>query len=111
MYAIGEGVPQDHAEAGKWFRLAAEQGDAEAQYYVGEMYAIGEGVHPDHVVAHMWLSLAAARLRGELGEQAAAARDSVASKMTAEAIREALRLAREWRPQVTSATANAERRR
>ena len=25
-YASGEGVPQDYAEAGRWFRLAAEQG-------------------------------------------------------------------------------------
>ena len=31
MYRTGEGVPQDDAEAVKWFRLAAEQGDAEAQ--------------------------------------------------------------------------------
>ena len=26
MYNNGQGVPQDHAEAVKWFRLAAEQG-------------------------------------------------------------------------------------
>jgi uncharacterized protein len=32
MYAHGEGVPQDYAEAVKWFRRAAEQGDAHAQY-------------------------------------------------------------------------------
>ena len=28
MYDNGEGVPQDYAEAVKWYRLAAEQGDA-----------------------------------------------------------------------------------
>ena len=39
MYANGEGVPEDHAEAVRWFRLAAEQGDAEAQYNLGLMYA------------------------------------------------------------------------
>ncbi|MBM3508219.1 MAG: SEL1-like repeat protein, partial [Alphaproteobacteria bacterium] len=27
MYAEGQGVPQDHAEAVKWYRRAAEQGD------------------------------------------------------------------------------------
>ena len=32
MYQNGRGVPQDGAEAAKWFRLAAEQGDAEAQH-------------------------------------------------------------------------------
>jgi TPR repeat protein len=29
MYANGEGVPQDYAEAVKWYRKAAEQGNAE----------------------------------------------------------------------------------
>jgi len=31
MYFKGQGVPQDYAEAVKWYRLAAEQGDDEAQ--------------------------------------------------------------------------------
>ena len=35
MYDNGEGVPQDYAEAVKWYRLAAEQGDARAQYNLG----------------------------------------------------------------------------
>ena len=32
------GVPEDDAEAVKWFRKAADQGDAHAQYNVGVMY-------------------------------------------------------------------------
>jgi TPR repeat protein len=31
MYATGQGVPQDHVEAVKWYRKAAEQGYAKAQ--------------------------------------------------------------------------------
>ena len=31
MYDTGKGVPQDSAEAVRWHRLAAEQGDAKAQ--------------------------------------------------------------------------------
>ena len=31
MYDTGRGVPQDDAEAVRWFRLAAEQGNAWAQ--------------------------------------------------------------------------------
>jgi TPR repeat protein len=31
MYDKGEGAPRDHAEAMKWYRKAADQGNAEAQ--------------------------------------------------------------------------------
>ena len=41
MYAQGEGVPEDDAEAIKWFRSAAEQGHTGAQYSLGVMYAAG----------------------------------------------------------------------
>ena len=41
MYARGQGVPQDYAEAVKWYRLAADQGDARAQNNLGVMYANG----------------------------------------------------------------------
>ena len=32
MYSDGQGVPQNDAEAVRWYRLAAEQGHAEAQF-------------------------------------------------------------------------------
>ena len=35
MYANGEGVAQDYEEAVKWYRLAAEQGDTQAQSGLG----------------------------------------------------------------------------
>ena len=35
MYANGEGVPEDDAEAVRWYRLAAEQGNANAQSISG----------------------------------------------------------------------------
>ena len=44
MYRNGEGVPQDAAEAVRWFRLAADQGYADAQYNLGVLYAEGHGV-------------------------------------------------------------------
>jgi TPR repeat protein len=39
---------------GKWYRLAAEQGHAKAQYNLGLMYYNGEGVPEDYVIAYMW---------------------------------------------------------
>lgn len=32
MYRFGEGVEQNYEEAVKWYRRAAEQGDAEAEH-------------------------------------------------------------------------------
>jgi uncharacterized protein len=48
MYLHGDGVPQDYQEAGRWYRLLAEQGDAEAQYNLGLMYFKGLGVPQDY---------------------------------------------------------------
>jgi TPR repeat protein len=39
MYANGWGVPRDYAEALRWYRKAADQGDANAQGNLGTMYA------------------------------------------------------------------------
>jgi TPR repeat protein len=36
-----------------WYRLAAEQGDADAQNKLGAMYGLGTGVIQDNVFAHM----------------------------------------------------------
>lgn len=46
-FAIGEIVQQDWKEAAKWFRLAAEKGDAEAAFFLGGCYLDGSGVPKD----------------------------------------------------------------
>ena len=43
MYDTGEGVPQDDAEAARWYRLAADQGHAGAQYNLGARRAARAG--------------------------------------------------------------------
>ena len=53
-------MPQDDAEAVRWYRLAAEQGVPDAQFNLGIMYADGEGVPQDNATAYMWLNLATA---------------------------------------------------
>ncbi len=58
-YYYGEGVAQDYNEAVKWFRLAADQGDAVAQCSLGAMYETGDGVPKDHSEAIRLFSLAA----------------------------------------------------
>ena len=51
MYEGGHGVPQDYAEAIRWYRKAAEQGDADAQYNLGLLYDGGHGGSQDAFVA------------------------------------------------------------
>ena len=97
MYANGQGAPQDDREAMKWYRLAAEQrvaseknkiyplvkanfaqalkilkadaenGIADAQYYLGMMHADGLGAPYDPVLAHMWYNLSG--LQGHKGAE------------------------------------------
>ena len=43
----------------KWYRKAAEQGDAKAQYNLGHAYYNGEGVEQDYVEAVRWYRLSA----------------------------------------------------
>ena len=59
MYYKGLGVPQDDAEAMRWFRRAAEQGHADAQYFLGVMYYLGQGVPQDYAEAVRWFRRAA----------------------------------------------------
>jgi TPR repeat protein len=49
--AVGEGMARNYAEAMKWFRKAAEQDVAQAQYSLGVMYVKGEGVTRDYAEA------------------------------------------------------------
>jgi len=47
----GQGVPQDYAEAIKWFRKAADQDRPDAQYNLGVMYQNSQGVPRDYAEA------------------------------------------------------------
>ena len=55
----GQGAPQDYTEALQWFRSAADQGNADAQYNLGVMYDEGQGVPQDDTEALQWYRRAA----------------------------------------------------
>jgi len=71
MYSFGKGVPQDYVAAARWYRKAADQGDAKAQIKLGVMYARGwvvtttgkiieyRNIRPDHAEAARWFRKAA----------------------------------------------------
>jgi len=80
MYRTGDGVPENDAEAVRWYRLAAEQGDAVAQNNLAAMYAYGDGVPQNNVRAYVWWSVGAAQ-----GLQSARNnRDIIAERLTPE---------------------------
>ncbi len=59
-FARGDlGVARNAVEAVNWFRKAAEQNLAEAQYILGVFYANGEGVRKDALEAVNWFRKAA----------------------------------------------------
>ena len=59
MYAQGQGVEPDDAEAARWRLKAAEQGDADEQFMLGNMYARGWGVEQVYAKASHWWRKAA----------------------------------------------------
>lgn len=82
IYTEGRAVPQDYAEAAKWYERAAAQGFVPAQYRIGNLYEAGQGVDQDFGVAKLWYqrgaeaghrmamhNLAALYAGGQLGEQ------------------------------------------
>ena len=96
MYDLGQGVPEDDAEAVAWYRKAADQGFAGAQYNLGLMYRNGAGVRQDDVEALKWRSLAASRATGDRQKEYAATRAALAKQMTPAQLAEAQWLAGVW---------------
>ena len=105
----GRGCLEDDAEAVLWYRLAAEGGHAEAQYFLGNIYdpdcqsGVADGVDvwlyctglvevglDDIVLAHMWYNIAGANGH----DQARRRRDSLEGEMTRAEINLASELAR-----------------
>jgi len=85
MYHNGEGVPQNYAEAAKWYKKAAEQGDEISQHNLARMYLRGEGVPQDYIEGYVWLSIASAKGHEEAKQDLLV----IESEMTPEHIAEA----------------------
>ena len=92
--ARGEGVTRNYAEAVRWYRRAAAQGDARAQANLGVMYAEGHGVPRNYIEAYMWYSLAAA----QSNDVAVQDLNRLEKLMTPAQIAAAQERARNWRP-------------
>jgi uncharacterized protein len=82
MYENGKGVAQNYTKAVQWYRQAANQGFAEAQFNVGRMFAAGNGVDKNDLEAMSWFRRAAqqgyAKAKNELDAMIKDGRGSVA---------------------------------
>jgi TPR repeat protein len=87
-------VPRSDAQAAHWYRLAAEQGYARAQFNLGLMHEDGRGGPKNEQQAYFWWLLAAAQGKAE----AARNRDRIEPQLTAQQRAAAQAQARDWRP-------------
>ncbi len=58
-YYYGKEIPQNYAEALRWYKMAADQAEPRAEDALGYMYLTGRGVAEDHVEALRWYKRAA----------------------------------------------------
>ena len=58
-YMTGTGVSQNYYQAAQWFRQAAEQGFADAEFALGYLYEQGKGVGRDYRKAVVYYAAAA----------------------------------------------------
>ena len=67
MYSLGQGVKEDRVKGARWYRKAAEQGEANAQHALAGAYATGLGVPYNGAEAAKWYRKAAEQ--GERDDQ------------------------------------------
>ena len=94
MYDFGQGVPQDYAQAVKWYRLAADQEHVKAQYNLALKYDKGQGVPQDYAEAVKWFRLAA----DQGNNNGKNYKYVIETRLTSEQMIEAQLLALNWKP-------------
>ncbi len=56
-------ITADQAESLKWYQRSAQHGNEDAQYGLGMLYMEGDGVKQDYIEAYKWLYLHGANIR------------------------------------------------
>jgi TPR repeat protein len=86
MHKMGLGVTKSEKEARKWARLAAKQGNADAQQLMGSLYYKQSGEEsPDTLKAYVWYEAAAGQGNAEAQKELA----SLTKEMTPQQVTEA----------------------
>ena len=114
QYILGRLYDQynDHTDATKWYRRAAVQGNAHAQYSLSWWYTVGLGVPRNYIEAYKWCDLAAAHSSDDIAGKTVKVSDRdycriqlsiLEQRMTPEQISEAQRLAAAFVPRTETA--------
>jgi len=99
IYHYGLVGAANFAEALKWYRKSAAQGNADAMLGLGVMYSLGQGVGKDQVQSFKWLTLAASRLpQGPDRNRVMSALDTMKEQMSDADVAHAQTLAKDWTP-------------
>jgi hypothetical protein len=86
MHKMGLGVSKDRKQAQKWGRLAAKQGNTDAQVLLGSLYYKGEGSESDDIArAYMWYDVAATQGNADARKELAAITSQLNPQQIAEA--------------------------
>jgi hypothetical protein len=59
MLYYSKGTDDGYKDAFKWYRKAAEQNDADAQFFLGRMYFEGKGIESNTQEAITWMKVSA----------------------------------------------------
>ncbi len=95
MYDNGWGVTADIDKAAHWYLEAANRGSAVSQYNIATMYETGTSVEKDMQKAYMYYLLA---IEGGFPHFATTELENVSRVMTAQQIKDATIMAREFTP-------------
>jgi len=94
----------DHVAAGKWWKLAAQQGLALATYALSTWYFEGKGGPKDPVLSYAYFKISQLLSRGKLTDTAQAGLDKMAQQMTPDQVQTAEKFVSDWRPNPTDLT-------
>lgn len=102
LSANREGSAPDYETAGRWFASAADFGLPDSQFNLAVLYENGLGVEKDMQQAYKWLVIAARSNDAEAKRR----RDVLKTKLSAQELANAEKLARSWRPKAGNSMIN-----
>jgi TPR repeat protein len=94
----------EHAQAGKWWKLAAQQGFVLSAYNLSNWYNEGKVEARDFAMTSAWFKISQLLTRSKLTETAQASLDKLATQMSSEQVQTAERFVAAWRPTPTELT-------